>query len=241
MVAVWRAELWLGAGMGEAEDPWVCCPGEVVWTSLGQACGCVVDWAWSGQREDAQVFMGWCVGLVMGKRPCPWHDPAQAGEGLPDCLLIRPAGTTTVVLHARKTDGPGRARGQAVTARLERLLATVAAGELALWDEAPPALRSWLMVHAADPGAAWLEQQLAEILLDTARVPVSGRTLDRLGGPMAGPGHGRSDGAACTTCAWAAAHDGMLCTCGHDWLCHPGHPAQRQPCAHCDCADMHHA
>ncbi|MFJ6384734.1 hypothetical protein ACIQI7_32590 [Kitasatospora sp. NPDC092039] len=42
----------------------------------------------------------------------------------------------------------------------------------------------------------------------------------------------------CMRCIVANAAEGIVCICGHDWVCHPTGAQHQEPCSHCDCAQM---
>ncbi|WP_329112899.1 hypothetical protein [Streptomyces sp. NBC_01465] len=215
-------------------------PGQVAWTPLEQVCGCVVDWGRSGQSSDPQAFIDWCVGRIVLNRPCPWHEEAGGGAGggvVPGHLLVQPPGSG-VVLNARRAEGSDVALGRELTARLRRLVATVEAGDLALLDTVPAGLRDWLLTETASPARAWLQHELTEILLNRGRAAVPREMLADLPRQLSEPAGPQPDSAACNVCSVSAAHGGILCTCGHDWSCHPGRPCEQEPCSHCDCKNM---
>lgn len=217
-------------------------PSEISWTPLKQACGCVVDWGWSGQTADPLTFMKWCQ--QRPSRPCPWHDTSgfgPSGDELPDRMMVEPHGTGQM-LYVRKASESHLELGAELTARLEALLRKREKGDSALLDDAPAGYRSWLIAETPDPAQALFDQSLMDILLNQGRSWLPREVLERL--PAPSPSSSQQppqapETADCEVCAWSVAAGGFLCTCGHDWSCHPGDIGD-DPCSHCDCKTMHH-
>ncbi|WP_405669653.1 hypothetical protein [Streptomyces sp. NBC_01530] len=215
---------------------------QVAWTPLKQACGCVIDWGWSGQTADPLTFRDWCSTRVSA--PCPWHGPSMAGASgsdLPDQMVIQPLGTS-VLLHVRKAAADRHELGAELASRLAHILAAAERGEAALLDDAPAGFRSWLIANTADPAQAWLDHELCEIILNQGRSALPRELLEHLPEQLLSPfsESPQPESAACNICSFSAANGGILCACGHDWSCHPGEVRQGEPCSHCACTDMQH-
>ncbi|MGW7574676.1 hypothetical protein [Streptomyces sp. NPDC054765] len=214
---------------------------QIAWTPLKQACGCVVDWGWASDTADPMTFMDWVVSRLTV--PCPWHATPEAGVSgadLPHELIVQPRGTD-VLLHARKASGPHVELGAELADRLDRVLDKARQGDSVLLDDAPTGFRSWLIASTPHPAQAWLEHELTEIILNQGRSTLPRELLERLPEQLLSPpARPQPDSAACNVCSFSAATGGLLCTCGHDWSCHPGDVALGEPCSHCACPDMQH-
>ncbi|MGI5461225.1 hypothetical protein ACQEWB_50390 [Streptomyces sp. CA-249302] len=215
---------------------------QIAWTPLKQTCGCVVDWGWSSQTADPLTFRDWCASRL--DVPCPWHAPSLAGVSgadLPDDVVIQPHGTG-VLLHARKAAADRHELGGELASRLAHLKETAERGTQALLDDAPTGFRNWLIANTPDPAQAWLDHELTEILLNQGRSALTREMLEHLPEHLLTPSSSRPQpGTACDVCSVSAAAGGILCSCGHDWSCHPGEVLQGEPCSHCPCTNMDHA
>ncbi|WP_108999055.1 hypothetical protein [Streptomyces rishiriensis] len=216
---------------------------QIAWTPLKQACGCVIDWGWSSQTADPMTFSNWCVSRPIV--PCPWHTTPVAGvpgPDLPDEITVQPHGTS-VLLHARKAAADRHELGGELTFRLAHLMETVSRGQTAVLDDAPAGFRSWLIANTADPVQAWLEHELCEIILNQGRSALPRELLEHLPEQLrtASLENSQPQSVACSICSFSAASGGILCTCGHDWSCHPTNAERDEPCSHCPCSDMQDA
>lgn len=217
---------------------------QIAWTPLKQACGCVVDWGWSSQTADPLTFRDWCASRL--NAPCPWHSPSLAGVSgadLPDNVVIQPRGTGAL-LHARKAAADRHELGGELASRLAHLKETAERGSEALLEDAPTGFRNWLIANTPDPAQAWLDRELTEIILNQGRSAITREVLERLPEQLLPPSSSRPqpESAACYICSASAAAGGiLLCSCGHDWACHPGEVLMGEPCSHCSCANMDHA
>ncbi|MFJ8077043.1 hypothetical protein ACIQ7Q_24660 [Streptomyces sp. NPDC096176] len=160
---------------------------------------------------------------------------------LPDQLIVRPTAIPHVLIHARKATDDRRALGTELAQRLAHILDKASHGDAELLDDAPAGFRNWLMMRTENPAQAWLEHELTEIILNQGRSGLPrevlehfpGQSLQALSTPQPTSG-------SCNACSFAAATGGLLCLCGHDWSCHPGNPAEGEPCSHCPCPTMIH-
>jgi hypothetical protein len=216
---------------------------QIAWTPLKQACGCVVDWGWSSRSADPLTFTEWCSTRLAV--PCPWHADSLAGASgadLPDELALQPHGTS-VLLHARKAAADRHELGAELTSRLAHVLEVADRGDEALLDDAPAGFRRWLIDNTPDPARAWLDHELCEIILNQGRSALPRELLEHLPEQLLTPSPEslQPQSAACTVCSLSAAHGGILCSCGHDWTCHPGEAGVGEPCSHCPCANMDNA
>ncbi|MDH6703018.1 hypothetical protein ABZ682_41350 [Streptomyces griseoviridis] len=216
---------------------------QIAWTPLKQTCGCVVDWGWSSQSADPMTFTDWYTSRLTV--PCPWHADSLAGasgSALPNELALQPHGTS-VLLHARKAAADRHELGAELATRLAHLMETAGRGNEALLDDAPAGFRNWLIANTPEPARAWLDHELTEIVLNQGRSALPRELLEHLPEQLLTPSpeSPQPQSAACDICFFSAANGGILCSCGHDWACHPGEVFLGEPCSHCPCANMDHA
>ncbi|MFD5123631.1 hypothetical protein [Streptomyces sp. NPDC058385] len=229
----------------QSTDAGAAAEARISWTPLEQSCGCVAEWGWESQTADPATFMEWTM-----TRPaalCPWHAETLTGaEGkdMPERLAVLPHGTG-VLLHVRRAAADRHELGRELAQRLTALLALVGEGEKAVLENIPAGYRGWLTQNTPQPAQAWFEQQLMDILLNQGRSALPSEVLESMPWPAvqaeAEPTAGQ-DGTAdseeiCRICADSNEWDGIRCSCGHDWICHPG-GLGNEPCAHCACTNM---
>lgn len=136
-------------------------------TPVQHLCGCVIDWGWNVQLVPPPLFIHWFMQLV--DFPCPWHgglsSPMPRGpEG--DILCVTQTGTQAT-FYARRAQGEDLALGRDLSGQLREVVAQVLRtppDEVPL--EVPEHYRTWLIENDPDPMNAWLDQRLADIVLN---------------------------------------------------------------------------
>jgi TPR repeat protein len=140
-------------------------PGQIAWTPLAHACGCVTDWGWDAAHADPLAFINWFAAII--DTPCLWHasDPAP-----PDDLVMAGHPDGKSAFYARKATGDDIALGRKLTRELTRIRQLTASGDTdAISGEIPPAYRNWMNSNGYDPVDTWLQQRLTDLILNRGR------------------------------------------------------------------------
>jgi TPR repeat protein len=140
-------------------------PGQIAWTPLAHACGCVTDWGWDAAHADPFAFINWCAAII--DNPCPWHasSPAQ-----PDDLVMAGHPDGGLAFYARQATGDDIVLGRKLTRELTRIRRLVVNGDVeAILGEIPPAYRDQMDSNGYDPADTWIQQRLADLILDRGR------------------------------------------------------------------------
>ena len=128
-------------------------PGQIAWTPLAHACGCVTDWGWDAAHADPFAFINWCAAII--DNPCPWHasSPAQ-----PDDLVMAGHPDGGLAFYARQATGDDIVLGRKLTRELTRIRQLVVNGDVeAILGEIPPAYRDQMDSNGYDPADTWIQ------------------------------------------------------------------------------------
>lgn len=155
-------------------------PADIKWTPLKHKCGDVTDWGWSSRETPPPVFMAWCINVV--GQNCPWHG-GDTGD-LPEV----PASETIVLkqpnsdssFYARQAKGDDIALGERLAGELQELMEKMVNDKLAVVKEIPPKYRKWLYANGYDPVDAWLDQRLADIVLNRGENSLPPELIDQI-------------------------------------------------------------
>ena len=137
-------------------------PGQIAWTPLAHACGCVTDWGWDAARAAPFTFINWCAAVIGA--PCPWHasDPAQ-----PDDLVMAGYPDAGPAFYARRATGGDIALGRKLSREVTRFRQLLVDGDAkAILDEMPSEYRSWMDSNGYDPAETWIQERLSDLSLN---------------------------------------------------------------------------
>ncbi|MFG2825175.1 hypothetical protein ACGFX4_37835 [Kitasatospora sp. NPDC048365] len=209
-------------------------PTDTHWTPLLHPCGCTTSWGWDKREMDPAMFMDFCLRAFPS--PCPLHiDRGSAAPAVQPQHVQCPA--TNRRVWTRPATGDSIPLGAELARQLTTLTATVAETDpTELAARLPQQWHDAVAQSGDDPVRAWIEQRLLDILLNHGGDTIASIT-DALNTVASRPRTENEAGDRCQTCATAHAAGGLLCECGHDRTCHPGKPANSEPCSHCS-ADM---
>jgi len=145
-------------------------PGQIAWTPLAHACGCVTDWGWDDAHAHPFAFIDWCAAII--DNPCPWHasDPAPS-----DDLIIVGHADGGPAFYARQATGDDIALGRKLTRELTSIRQLAVNGDAeAILGEIPPAYRNWMNSNGYAPADTWIEQRLTDLILNRGRSMLPG-------------------------------------------------------------------
>jgi len=151
-------------------------PGQIAWTPLAHACGCVTDWGWDAASADPFAFINWCAAII--DNPCPWHvsDPGQ-----PDDLVMVGHPDGGPGFYARQATDDDIVLGRKLTRELTRIRQLLIDGDAkAILGEIPPAYRNWMDSNGYDPADTWIQERLTDLVLNRGQSLLPG-----FGGPAA--------------------------------------------------------
>jgi hypothetical protein len=155
---------------------------------------------------------------------CPWH----RGEQAPKNLILGMTTDDGSRFYARGASKDRIEMGMELGNKLRDLAALVVRGPKAVKAAIPEKYAKWLKAHGHDPVDAWLDHQLADLVLNQGRMSAAFNAIIEQ----------TDDLPDCEVCAFAVTNEGILCRCGHDWSCHPDAEDKTEPCSHCGCSSM---